>query len=91
MAIKSAKKNYSLRHHYKPYVTLTSRDFFFRVRYALVTRIKTFSRLKHTVLNDSIILLCERIKEDCETNRVLNEQNELINIKKKQKTRFKRL
>ena len=28
-----------------------TRDFFFRVCYALVTRIKTFSRLKHTVFN----------------------------------------
>ena len=52
----------------------------------MVTRIKTLSRLKHTVLNDVLndsIILCERIKEDYETKRVLNEQNEIINIKKR--------
>ena len=41
--------------HFRPFTIkwkYVSRDFFFRVCYALVTRIKTLSRLKHTVLND---------------------------------------
>ena len=55
------------------------------------------TRSKHSVINDVLndsTILSERIKEDYETKRVLNfdsvlnEHNELINIKK---TRFKRL
>jgi hypothetical protein len=44
---------------------------FFGVCYALVTRLKTLSRLKQSVLNGSNILR-RRINDDCGNERVLN-------------------
>ncbi len=53
----------------------SSREFYISVSYALVTLIKTLSRLKHSVINvvlNASIFLSERIKDDYGTKRVLD-------------------